>query len=89
MTLVGILFNPMNVLAYRLNDIYMSTTLFYSGLLMASNMLWSHELIHYITMRHINFTKFFSGIGLSLFIGIFLLRNQLYIDKYQWLRRMI
>tara|TARA_Y100000389_G_C17366032_1_gene466362 strand:- start:155 stop:574 length:420 start_codon:yes stop_codon:yes gene_type:complete len=89
MCLVGIFFNPMNVLAYRLNDIYMSTTLFYSGLLMASNMIWSHEIIHYITMRHINLIKFFSGIGLSLFIGIILLRQQLFVDKEQWLRRMI
>jgi hypothetical protein len=89
MCLVGIFFNPMNILAYRLNDIYMSTTLFYSGLLMASNMIWSHEIIHYITMRHINLTKFFSGIGLSIFIGIYLLRQQLFVDKEQWLRRMI
>ena len=89
MFLVGIFFNPMNVLAYRLNDIYMSTTLFYSGLLMASNMIWSHELIHYINMRHINLTNFIIGICLSLFIGIFLLRQQLFVDKKQWLRRMI
>lgn len=89
MCLVGIFFNPMNVLAYRLNDIYMSTTLFYSGLLMASNMIWSHEIIHYITMRHINLANFTIGICLSLFIGIFLLRKQLFVDKKQWLRRMI
>ena len=89
MCLVGIFFNPMNILAYRLDDIYMSTTLFYSGLLMASNMIWSHELIHFITMRHINLTNFIIGICLSLFIGIFLLRQQLFVDKEQWLRRMI
>lgn len=52
-------------------------------------MIWSHEIIHYITMRHINLTNFIIGICLSLFIGIFLLRKQLFVDKKQWLRRMI
>ena len=39
MFLIGILFNPMNILAYRFNDIYLSKTLIYGGLLMASNMI--------------------------------------------------
>ena len=33
MVVVGILFNPMNILAYRLNDLYLSTTLFYGDFL--------------------------------------------------------
>jgi len=39
MVIVGMLFNPMNILAYRIDDLYISLTLFYGGLLMASNMM--------------------------------------------------
>ena len=42
MTLVGIAFNPMNILAFRFSDLYLSTTLVYGGFLMASNMIWAH-----------------------------------------------
>ncbi len=31
MVIVGMLFNPMNILAYRMNDLYISVTLFYGG----------------------------------------------------------
>ena len=37
MVIVGVLFNPMNILAYRFNDLYLSLTLFYGGLLMDPN----------------------------------------------------
>ena len=89
MLIVGILFNPMNVLAYRLKDLYLSMTLIYGGLLMASNMIWAHEITHYFYMGHFNKTIFIFGICLSLFITSILLRNQLFIDDKQWLRRMI
>ena len=49
MVIVGMLFNPMNILAYRFRDLYISLTLFYGGLLMASNMIWAHEIVHYGT----------------------------------------
>ena len=42
MILVGILFNPMNLLAYRIKDLYLSVTLLYGGIAMACNMIWSH-----------------------------------------------
>ena len=48
MVIVGMLFNPMSMLAYRVSDLYNSLTLFYGGLLMASNMIWAHEIIHYL-----------------------------------------
>ena len=89
MVLVGMLFNPMNILAYRLSDLYPSLTLFYGGLLMASNMIWSHEIVHYISMRHFNKVTFFFGVFLSISISILLLRNQLFIGDEQWLKRMI
>ena len=89
MVLVGILFNPMNILAYRLNDLYLSQTLFYGGLLMASNMVWAHEIVHYISMGHINIRVFTIGILLSISVSIFLLREQFMVDDKQWLKRMI
>jgi hypothetical protein len=89
MLIIGMLFNPMNVLAYRFTDLYMSHTLFYGGLLMASNMMWAHEIVHYLSMRHFNILFFFFGIALSTFVSILLLRQQLFVDDKQWLRRMI
>ena len=89
LVLVGILFNPMNILAYRLNDIYLSLTLFYSGLLMAANMIWAHELVHYFTKGHIDYRVFGIGITLSILISVLLLRNQWMVDDKNWLRRMI
>jgi|TARA_B100000524_G_C23574981_1_gene343246 hypothetical protein len=89
MTFVGIFFNPMNILAYNVNDLYLSLTLFYGGLLMASNMLWAHEIVHYFSMNMFNIHVFLLGIILSTIISIFLLRNQLFVDDNQWLKRMI
>ena len=48
MVIIGMLFNPMNILAFRYEDLYLSLTLFYGGLLMASNMIWAHEIVHYL-----------------------------------------
>ena len=64
--IIGMLFNPMNILAYRFSDLYISQTLFYGGLLMASNMMWAHEIVHYLSMGHFNTTMFIIGISLSL-----------------------
>jgi len=89
MTIVGILFNPMNVLAYRINDLYISLTLVYGGLLMASNMIWAHEIVHYLSMNHFNIYFFCIGISLSIILSIYLLRTQLFVSDTQWLRRMI
>lgn len=89
MVLIGVLFNPMNILAYRVSDLYISLTLFYGGLLMAANMMWAHEIVHYLSMNHFNKKIFFTGIILSIVISVFLLRNQLFVDDEQWLKRMI
>ena len=89
MIIVGVLFNPMNILAYRINDLYISLTLFYGGLLMASNMLWAHEIVHYLSMGHFNKYVFSFGVILSVLVSILLLRRQLLVDDKQWLRRMI
>ena len=89
MIIIGILFNPMNILAFRINDLYLSLTLFYGGMLMASNMMWSHEIIHYLSMGHFNIFIFSIGVFLSISISIFLLRKQFLVNDEQWLKRMI
>ena len=88
MVIIGMIFNPMNILAYRFTDLYISQTLFYGGLLMASNMIWAHEIIHYLSMGHFNMLVFSVGIILSIGVSI-LLRQQLFVDDKQWLKRMI
>jgi hypothetical protein len=88
MVITGMLFNPMNILAYRFDDLYISQTLFYGGLLMASNMIWSHEIVHFLCMGHFNQLVFSIGIFLSICSSL-LLRKQLMVDDKQWLRRMI
>lgn len=85
---VGILFNPMNMLAYNIRDIYFSLTLMYGAFLMASNMIWSHQIVHFINIGHFNKFIFTIGIILSMF-SIFLLRRQICVNKNQWLKRMI
>jgi hypothetical protein len=89
MVIIGILFNPMNILAYRFSDLYISLTLFYGGLLMASNMVWAHEIVHVLSMGHFNVLVFLIGIFLSISVSILLLRTQLLVDDKQWLKRMI
>jgi hypothetical protein len=89
MVIIGMLFNPMNILAYRFSDLYISQTLFYGGLLMASNMMWAHEIVHYLSMGHFNMLVFSLGIILSIGVSILLLRQQLLVNDKQWLRRMI
>ena len=71
MVIVGMLFNPMNILVNQVTDIYVSLTLFYGGLLMASNMIWAHEIVHYLSMGHFNLSVFSFGIVLSISISIF------------------
>lgn len=88
MVIIGMLFNPMNMLAYKFEHLYLSTTLFYGGLLMASNMIWAHEIVHYLTMGHFSEKVFTIGILCSL-ISIFLLRSQIFVNDKNWLKRMI
>ena len=89
MVIIGMLFNPINILAYRFSDLYISQTLFYGGLLMASIMIWAHEIVHYLYMGHFNILVFTIGIIFSVIVSILLLRSQLLVSDKQWLRRMI
>lgn len=55
---------------------------------MASNMIWAHEIFHYLFMGKINILNLSIGIILSIIASI-LLRQQLFVDDKQWLKRMI
>ena len=89
MTLIGICFNPMNMLAYRFKDLYFSLTLFYGGLLMASNMIWGHEIVHYLLIGKMNIGILFTGLILSILVSYLLLRGQFMVNDKEWLKRMI
>lgn len=80
--------NPMNILAYRLSDLYVSVLLVYASLYMASNMLWTHQIVHYLQMGHFDKKTFLIGVLMSLFF-VYLMKNQVGIDYKQWIRRMI
>ena len=88
MVFVGISFNAMNMLVFRFDDLYLSLTLFYGGLIMASNMIWAHEIIHFIYHGRINIIIFSIGIILTI-LSTFIIRSQVFVDDNQWLRRMI
>ena len=88
MVIVGICFNPMNILAFRVNDLYLSLTLVYGGLIMASNMIWAHEVVHLLHYGTMNTIVFSVGVCLTIVFAI-IIRYQLFIDDKQWLRRMI
>ena len=88
MVFVGISFNAMNMLVFRFDDLYLSLTLFYGGLIMASNMIWAHEIIHFIYHGKMNKIIFVIGIILTI-LTTFIIRSQIFVDDNQWLRRMI
>jgi len=89
MIIIGMLFNPMSMLAYRLDHLYNSTTLFYGGIMMASNMVWGHQIVHYLQMGHFDTRIFLIGVAMSFLTAKFLLRGQLFVTTRQWLKRMI
>ena len=88
MVFVGISFNAMNMLVFRFDYLYLSLTLFYGGLIMASNMIWAHEIIHFIYHGKMNKIIFIIGIILTI-LTTFIIRSQIFVNDNQWLRRMI
>lgn len=92
MFLIGLTLNPMNILAYRISDLYLSRTLVYGALFMASNMIWAHELVMMFSHSK-HYTKFdfkviIIGLLMTVITGL-LLRSQLGVSDNAWLRRMI
>ena len=86
--IIGMFFNTMHVLAYSYDDLYLSTTLIYSVLLMASNMCILEIIMHYNYTDEFKLNLFTYFIIFSIFIAV-LLREQFLVDDEQWLRRMI
>ena len=85
---IGMAFNAMNMLAFRIDHLDISVTLLYVGLIMASNMIWSHEIIHYLSHKKFNLKIFMIGLALTTFF-VLIARNQVFVSEKQWLRRMI
>ena len=81
-------FNPMNIMVYKFNDLSVSLILFYAGILIASNITWIQQIVHYLISGNFNYFVFFIGIFLSVSISL-LLRHQIFIDDLQWLKIMI
>lgn len=88
-TFIGFVFNPMNILAYNSGDLYFSLTNLYGGLLFASIMIWTCELVNYLTIGYFNINIFAIGIFVSLFVIFMLLKKQFMVNDRQWIRRMI
>lgn len=88
MVVIGMAFNPMNMLAYRLDHLMVSQTLFYSGLIMASNMVWGHEVVALLAHGHMDRRKFLVGVGLTA-VFVWVARSQFFVDEREWMRRMI
>lgn len=85
---IGVFMNPMNMLIYRFDHFYISLTLIYSGLFMASIMIWAHQILHYLNTGNLNLIISLCGIAFTV-ITFFLLRKQLFVDEKQYLKRMI
>jgi hypothetical protein len=85
---IAMLFNMMNAMAYDLKHIYLSMTLIYGSLFMASNMIWGHQIVHALAYNHFNKTYFFSGIFMSI-LFLYILRIQLFVNDRQWMKSMI
>lgn len=88
MVLVGMGFNPMSMLAYRLEHLMLSQTLLYSGLIMASNMVWAHELVALVAHGRVSTAKLLRGVALTA-LFVWVARSQFGVDERQWMRRMI
>ena len=86
--LLGLTLNPMNLLAYRFSDLFLSLTLFYGALIMSFNMIWSHEIISYMVSMKFNVNIFLTGLML-FFIVLILMRSQFMVTDNEYLKRMI
>ena len=87
-TLVAFLLNPNILLINRYNDIYYTLTNLYIALIISSNVLWTHQIIMYLTYHKINIYLVIIGLILSL-IFFYLLRQQKFVNKRELSKRLI
>jgi hypothetical protein len=55
---------------------------------MASTMICAHQIVHYISMGHLDKYVFSIGIGLSA-VFLYIMRSQIFIKPEDWMRGMI
>jgi len=89
MVIVAIVFSPSNILINSTRDLYISNTIIFSAVSLASNIIWSYQIVNYINKKNFNIYIFIFGIFLSIFTSIYLLRNQYFINDKDWLKMMI
>lgn len=89
MFVVAILFSPSNILVNTTKDLYISNTLIFSAISLASNIIWSYQIVNLINNKNFNIYIFIIGIFLSAFTSIYLLRNQYFINDIDWLKMMV
>jgi len=88
MFLISLTIDPMNVMVYSFDSIYLSKSLIISSLYMASTMICAHQIVHYISMGHLDKYVFSIGIGLSA-VFLYIMRSQIFIKPEDWMRGMI
>ena len=86
---IGLLFNGMNVLAYRLKDLYLSTTLVLSALLMAFLMCALETLMYYSSKASPERGGLFVLFLVISLLTALILHKQCSVTDSQWLKRMI
>ena len=85
---IGTLLNGMNVLAYRMSDLYLSATLLLSALLMAL-LMCCLEALMFSFHGDPNAQAVFGVCGLLALVTAYVLKRQTLVTDLQWLRRMI
>lgn len=85
---IGLFFNDMNIMAYRLDDIYISKTLIYKLLFMASHMCILDIIMYYSNMNILNWNMLIFFIIFAIFMAT-LFKKQIGINDRDWLKEMI
>ena len=88
MFLISFSVDSMNMMVYSRNDLYISKSLIISSLFMTSNMLWGHQIVHYLSQGHLNKSVLFIGLLLSAVL-FYIMRTQMFIKPNDWLKEMI
>jgi hypothetical protein len=88
MFFIALTVDAMNIMIYVPAHYYLSKSVIISSLLMASNMLWAHQLIQYFYAGAGNKFIFSGGVALTLLL-IYIMRTQQFIGTKDWLREMI
>lgn len=88
MFMISLSVDPMNIMVYSIQDIYLSKSLIISSIYMASTMMWAHQIVHYLSYGHLKKYVFITWIGISL-IFFYVMRSQIFIKPKDWLYEMI